>query len=596
MKLKYIFIIFAALIAMTSCSDFLDKETDTRVTLTDAEQLRMLMASAYPSGNPALICEFSTDNYIDNNSPSARGIRYNLPSYGRNDDETFAWEDIRSESGSDSPSDLWSSYYSAIATCNAALDLVYKLEADGQNSDLLQAVKGEALIDRAFCHFMLANLFCMPYQGPEKSKEWPGIPYITEPETKVLVHYDRGTLQETYEKIERDIVDGLPLISDAIYEIPKYHFNKQAALAFAARFYLYKREYDKVLEYADAAFGGANVDPTPFLTDIWSKTTTLTSWVEGNRYFAGAERQRNFLIIPCYSVLVRHLAGGNRYAMNRESLNATLLGPGPSWEDCKGYYTSDANKESHWFHPALSSALWTNGGQEYGCYWGYAVGEHFEYTDKVAGIGYAHNIRTEFTGDELLLNRAEAKLFLGDIEGCYQDHNTWEISLRNCPVTMFTKYMEPLTKENIIDFYTRAEDAYVTLLGHEAEYGVIYQENIFFGIAKPIHIDEICPSSKYKLTEEKVPFLQCIQHFRRLQSIHNGLRWFDIKRYGISFSHKIGKESKIVTLQVNDPRYAFQIPNEIMAAGLDGNEREPQTPDNSASKISAKLEALPFNQ
>ena len=158
-----------ALLGLSSCSDFLDKPSDTRVTLTNTEQLRMLMTSAYPEYSYVPFCELSTDNFVDNNSPSIEGYRYNLNSYNRNDDETFAFEDIRSSSGTDTPSGSWEGYYAAIATCNAVLEKVEEFEAEGENSAKLQAVKGEALVDRAYCHFMLANIFCMPYRGPELS-------------------------------------------------------------------------------------------------------------------------------------------------------------------------------------------------------------------------------------------------------------------------------------------------------------------------------------------------------------------------------------------------------------------------------------------
>ena len=57
MKLRYLIMAGVALMGLSSCGDFLDKPSDTRVTLTNTEQLRMLMTSAYPSHNYALICE-----------------------------------------------------------------------------------------------------------------------------------------------------------------------------------------------------------------------------------------------------------------------------------------------------------------------------------------------------------------------------------------------------------------------------------------------------------------------------------------------------------------------------------------------------------
>ena len=44
-------------------------------------------------------------------------------------------------------------------------------------------------------------------------------------------------------------------LKDAAYEAPKYHFNRKAANAFAARFYLYYQKWDKVIECANTAIG-----------------------------------------------------------------------------------------------------------------------------------------------------------------------------------------------------------------------------------------------------------------------------------------------------------------------------------------------------
>ena len=101
-----------------------------------------------------------------------------------------------------------------------------------------------------------------------------------------------------------------------------------------------------------------------------------------------------------------------------------------------------------------------------------------------------------------------------------------------------------------------------------------------FGIVKKFHIDEVCPSDKYKLTQEIEPYMQCIQHFRRIQMIHMGNRWFDIKRYGFDVTHKMGI-SDVYHLDVLDPRYAIQIPNEVIGAELAPNPRATVKAENS---------------
>jgi hypothetical protein len=61
-----------------------------------------------------------------------------------------------------------------------------------------------------------------------------------------------------------------------------------------------------------------------------------------------------------------------------------------------------------------------------------------------------------------------------------------------------------------------------------------------------------------------------VLHFRRLETIHEGLRWFDIKRYGIEVRHKQGMEAEKI-LKWDDPRRAIQIPASVIEAGMTPN-------------------------
>ncbi len=59
--------------------------------------------------------------------------------------------------------------------------------------------------------------------------------------------------------------EGLQLIDDNNYTVPKYHFNRKAAYAFAARFYLYHQKYDQAIECANIALG----DNAALVTRDW---------------------------------------------------------------------------------------------------------------------------------------------------------------------------------------------------------------------------------------------------------------------------------------------------------------------------------------
>ena len=158
--------------------------------------------------------------------------------------------------------------------------------------------------------------------------------------------------------------------------------------------------------------------------------------------------------------------------------------------------------------------------------------------------------------------RAEANLFLGNIDAAFDDLYLWNEEHLSPNESDRYNHVE-LTKEQIIDFYGCFDDP------DRADPG--------YGIVMKFNIDEVCPSDKYKLTDEIEPYLQCIQHFRRIQLVHMGNRWFDIKRYGFTIEHKMGI-SDVYTLKVLDPRYAIQIPSEVIGAGLDPNPRSTNAP------------------
>ena len=270
MNKKILYILALATVVLNGCG-FLDQEPDNRTDITTLAQVRKLLTTAYSDADFAWICEMSSDNIVDNNSEDGSWTRYNLGvDKGQCENEAFAWEPtVSSSSGDgDAPISIWSSAYKAIAVANHALEAMDAIEAKDANVDCSKA-RAEAYLCRAYNHFVLANVFCMPYRDSLLSELNQGVPYMTEPERVVYSNADRGTLTELYGKIEKDMLEGLKNISDD-YDQPKYHFNKQAAYAFATRFYLYKRDYDKVIKYATMALGGNPMQS--MRTEYWSKS------------------------------------------------------------------------------------------------------------------------------------------------------------------------------------------------------------------------------------------------------------------------------------------------------------------------------------
>ncbi len=521
---------------MTSCSDFLDKMPDNRVTLDTPKKVRNLLVSAYMDANYALIGELSSDNLIDNTSPDKNGVSYPLlGAEERMHEELFAWEDVKSSDQQDSPSSVWGGAYLAIAVANHALDALDQMSNDYPIAEI-NALRGEALISRAFHHFVLVNIFSKAYRDEELSKQDVGIPYITEPEKEVFVNYERISVTEVYKMIEQDILEGLPLLNDEAFTTPKYHFNEKAAYSFAARFYLFKRDYDKVIEYADAVLGQ---DPSGLLRS-WKEELPTFDAVKNE--WASSELATNSMLMASKSNFFRVF--GSKYGCNRDAADGTLFGKGPTWSQYN-------------FHPCYSGRLYIRGSQDYGLFYPKG-GEFFEYTDKVAGIGYPRVVRSEFSAEETLLCRAEAYIMKNNLEAGLKDLQCWDDSRKDTPKSSKADF-DVLTTDLIKSFYTPDATLFV----------------------KPLNASLMSPS--FIVTPEQEPFIHCVLHFRRLQTIFDGMRWLDIKRFGIEIQHNIGASTQDI-LRWDDPRRAIQIPQEVIAAGFEPNIRY-ETADNGSGLV-----------
>jgi hypothetical protein len=89
---------------------------------------------------------------------------------------------------------------------------------------------------------------------------------------------------------------------------------------------------------------------------------------------------------------------------------------------------------------------------------------------------------------------------------------------------------------------------------------------------KPLHPEFTIASP------EQENFLHCLLHIRRIETIHDGLRWFDVKRFGIVIyrRHLDANENVDIVLDslpVDDPRRAIQLPASTINAGLTPNPR-----------------------
>lgn len=524
--MKNINIIALTLLALltVSCNDFLDKVPDNRAELDTKAKITSLLVSAYTSHANNLLAEMSTDNVTDNGEQYSAAV---------NVTEIYKWEPV-TLTGNDDPQGVWQGHYSAVATANQALQAIKEMG----NPASFNPQKAEALLCRAYAMFELANIFCMNYDH-EKAVKRLGLPYPTEPETKLIVKYKRGTQEELYKKINDDIETALPLVNDEIYEVPKYHFNRAAAYAFAARFNLYYQKYEKAIKYANEVLG---VNPADKLRKF-SKYTGMGRQDIANAYVQ-ANDPATLLLVPAYSTSSRVVNGFSslRFKHNAKLCNYETIWPRGPWG------SGSTNNTLYLSHKLYGSAFSIQTP---------FLDEFFEYTDKLGGTGYPHIINIPFTTDKTLLDRAEAYALTKKFDMALKDINLWQDN--HCADRTAKAIRKPITLEVLKKFYGDKNMPYAS--------DTVYTDRDY-SIKKKFH-----PQGFTVEPGDQENLLQLILHCKRLETLCTGERWYDIKRYGIFVTHPLDKQEPLV-LQPGDLRYAIQLPQAVIDAGLEANPRD----------------------
>ena len=549
MKKSIIYLLGIAIVipAFMSCSDFLDQNPDLRTTLDSEEKIANILVSAYISGAGSyqLVAELSSDNVCD------YGITKN---YNQFYQDVYEWaEEVTSNN--DAPRNIWSSNYNNIANANQALSAIEEL--GGPTTTRLKASKGEALICRAYSHFVLANMFCMPY-NPATAGNCLGIPYMDHAETDLNPRYERGTLQEVYEMIGKDIEAGIPLIDDTAYSVPKYHFNYKAACCFASRYYLFMQDWDNAIKYATMALTS---NPSSLLRD-YSAIAALPNGTSRHQEYVNSASTANFLLQAATSnsgLLFDWYSTAGRYSHGK--LQGT-------------YETVQPKKGGPWGsgvtfrapHAVLASS---------GKYILPRTWRVFQYTDPVAGTGFNKAISVLFTSEEALLNRAEAYIMKMNEDPAALDKALEDMNLY--AANLFSAGFKSMTEASIIKWATETYP----------DYSELYVGKTSASSPQTLNPKKKLHAAPYNTLEEGSPqesMLQALIFMRRYQFLHEGMRWFDTRRFGITVYRYLLDEDAETVVQITDqisdengtpdPRRALQLPADVIAAGLTPNPRK----------------------
>ena len=533
MKIKNIIykgsLMLASVAILASCSDQLDTLPDNRTTLDTPKKIAGLLVTAYPDRTPTLFNEWMSDNTDYMGAQNSQG--------NRGGDQYFFWQE-QTEGGNDSPEQVWMLYYEGVYKANEALAAIE--DQGGPKNDILRNSKGEALLIRAYDHFILANEFCRPYNGKTSTKD-AGLYYATgiADFSAAAEQSNRGTVADVYAKIAADIEAGIPLLNDT-YEVPKYHFNKQAAYAFATRFYLYYEKWEKAKEYADKLLGS---NPAASLRDYralqampLSKSDQAVKIAEA---YCSASADCNLLVQTSVSNAGMALAPwliSKRYTLTNYLAETELFQSNNIWGTSSNLIWKPFTVNSGESNFALLMKL----------------PREFEIRNTTTGSGYLRTLNVDFTMDEALLNRAEAEIMLGQNDAACADMTIWMKNFFNTNVT--------LTPTSVQTYFKTVPYAYADA----AKMVPSFKKHI---------------SPRFTIDAEgsvQESLLQCLLNFRRIETVHQGMRWMDIRRYNIEIPRRLiganGKPSKNLDwLEKDDPRQVVQIPQSIREAGVAGN-------------------------
>ena len=142
----------------------------------------------------------------------------------------------------------WDMLYSKINVTNMVISLIDEQpEANKEDHDNKERVKGEAHFLRAAYYFLLVNLYGEPYVAA-KAEQTPGVPIKTTEYVEDEV-FERQSVAEVY----RQIISDLEIAEQCLQDKNRasiYHANRVATHLLQSRVYLYMQNWEKAAAYA----------------------------------------------------------------------------------------------------------------------------------------------------------------------------------------------------------------------------------------------------------------------------------------------------------------------------------------------------------
>ncbi len=238
MKTIKIFAFLLSVVVMCSCNDFLDITPTGKVIAKTGKEYRALLTYEYKN--------FPEDRGLATLRSDELSLSASVTS---SDDynsyfDIWAWNDLSRQSTTSSFG--WRRYYHAIYISNYIIEHQSEITESTQ-SDIDQLV-GEAYMMRAYCHFLVANLYAEPYTHctPAQTR---GIPLSLKADVNEVLK--SSSLEAVYAQVIADIQEAKKHLNVETWdEGYNYRFGKVSADALLARVYIYKGDWENALTAA----------------------------------------------------------------------------------------------------------------------------------------------------------------------------------------------------------------------------------------------------------------------------------------------------------------------------------------------------------
>nr|WP_294786766.1 RagB/SusD family nutrient uptake outer membrane protein [uncultured Flavobacterium sp.] len=257
--LKFTFLL-VSIFLLQSCSDFLEQEPGTKVSITEQLEKKEGVLEAMRGIYTELEALSRFASYATYADLQGGNIKF-TPTIGTSTSSTnrglisirdniagiYGFDD-RSEASN--LASFYADCYDVINQANLLLEFTDALP-DATLAEKNQ-IKAEALTIRAYSHFLVSEIYSQNYSFTADASH-PGIVYSKNSTNAKLTYPARETVANTYTFIIDDIKAALDLYSDTnLISGPSYsYFSKLSTKALLARVYLYKKDWKNAYDTAN---------------------------------------------------------------------------------------------------------------------------------------------------------------------------------------------------------------------------------------------------------------------------------------------------------------------------------------------------------